>query len=151
VKILMVCLGNICRSPIAHGIMDHICKSKNLHWNIDSAGTSGWHNGEGPDPRSTEVAQKNGIQIASQISRQILPSDFEFYDYIFAMDKSNLINIKKLAPQGQEHKIKLFLSFAEIDERDEVPDPYYSGGFDYVYGLIEKACINIIERIEHPI
>ncbi len=141
----MVCLGNICRSPLAHGIMEKLVADKNLDWEIDSAGTSKWHNGEGPDPRSIAVAHKNNIDISRQVSRSISKMDLEYYDYIFAMDRSNLKDIKELAQENQLHKIHLFLPFGKVEEIDEVPDPYYTLGFDYVYDLINQANKNIVE------
>lgn len=145
-KILMVCLGNICRSPIAHGIMEQLSKDHNLGWDIDSAGTSGWHNGEGPDTRSVKVSKLNGIDISRQISRQVTLTDFEYYDLIFAMDQSNYRDLIKLAKTEHQDKVKLFLSYGNITEREDVPDPYYTGGFDYVFNLINDACKNIVSQ-----
>ena len=133
-KILMVCLGNICRSPIAQGIMEDIVKDKNLDWIIESAGTSSFHSGEGADPRSVEVAKKNNIDISHQRSREITKQDLKEFDYIFAMDKSNFHDIEKMCEGNQSSKLKLFLKFGDVEEADEVPDPYYTLGFDYVYG-----------------
>lgn len=143
----MVCLGNICRSPLAHGIMEHLSVQEGLNWEIDSAGTSGWHNGEQPDRRSIEVAKQNGIEISNQQSRQIKAPDFDYYDYIFAMDQSNLKDILSICPKDKEHKVHLFLPFGNVVSRHEVPDPYYTGGFDYVYDLIYGCCKNIAEKI----
>lgn len=136
----MVCLGNICRSPLAQGIMENIVKEKDLDWIIDSAGTSSFHNGEAPDPRSIAVAKKNDIDITSQRSREITKADLVDFDYIFAMDKSNYRDIEKLCTEEQKSKLKLFLRFGEAHEIEEVPDPYYTLGFDYVYDLINQAC-----------
>lgn len=146
-KILMVCLGNICRSPLAQGIMEEIVKDKNLDWIIDSAGTSSFHSGSGPDPRSVEVAKINNIDIAAQRSREITKEDLDHFDYIFAMDKSNFKDILKMCDEAQAAKLKLFLDFGESTETDEVPDPYYTLGFDYVYDLILKACNNISQKL----
>ncbi len=147
-KILMVCLGNICRSPLAHGIMQKLSDDNNLHWEIDSAGTSGWHNGNAPDSRSIKVAKDNGIDISRQSSRIITKADLDYYDLIFAMDKSNYKNILKLcSSSSQEDRVQLFLPFAGITERDEVPDPYYDGGFDYVYDLVYRACEGILVKV----
>lgn len=144
-KILMVCLGNICRSPLAHGIMEKLVEENKLDWEIDSAGTSKWHNGEGPDPRSIAVAFKNNLDISNQISRSISKYDLQHYDYIFAMDKNNLKDIQEIAQPDQLHKLHLFLPFGKVEETDEVPDPYYTLGFDYVFELINQANKNILD------
>lgn len=146
-KILMVCLGNICRSPIAQGVMENIVKDKNLNWKIDSAGTSSFHSGNGPDPRSVEVAKKFNIDISHQRSREITKQDLVEFDHIFAMDKSNFKDIEKMCDPNQISKLKLFLEYGEVEETNEVPDPYYTHGFDYVYDLIENACYNIYTKL----
>lgn len=139
-KILMVCLGNICRSPLAEGIL----KSKLPHTSffIDSAGTSGFHSGEAPDPRSIEVARKNNIDISQQKSRLFRAYDLEVFDVIFVMDKSNLYDVLRYAQNEEERqKVKLILDYPSA-KVDEVPDPYYGGedGFDYVFQLLDDAC-----------
>jgi len=139
-KILMVCLGNICRSPLAEGIL----KSKLPHTSffIDSAGTSGFHSGEAPDPRSIEVARKNNIDISQQKSRPFRAYDLEVFDVIFVMDKSNLYDVLRYAQNEEERqKVKLILDYPSA-KVDEVPDPYYGGedGFDYVFQLLDDAC-----------
>lgn len=146
-KILMVCLGNICRSPLAQGIMENIATIKALNWSIDSAGTSSFHAGEAPDPRSIEVAKRNNIDISMQRSREITKADLDKYDYIFAMDKSNYKDIEKMCTKEQISKLKLFLEFGEVEETNEVPDPYYTQGFDYVFDLIQMACTNISNKL----
>jgi len=146
-KILMVCLGNICRSPIAQGIMEDIVKDKNLDWIIDSAGTSSFHSGNVPDPRSVAVAQKYNIDISKQRSREITKQDLAEFDYVFAMDQSNFSDIEKMCDSNQTSKLKLFLEFGEVEETNEVPDPYYTHGFEHVYSLIENACNNIYAKL----
>jgi len=143
----MVCLGNICRSPLAHGIMEKMANDQKLNWEIDSAGTSGWHNGGAPDPRSIEVAKKNNLDISRQVSRVLTKADLEYYDYIFAMDKNNLKDIQELAEHDQLKKIHLFLPFGEVEETEEVPDPYYTLGFDHVYDLINRANKTILKKL----
>ncbi len=143
----MVCLGNICRSPVAHGVFDHLCKENGLDWEIDSAGTSGWHDGESPDRRSIESARKNGIDISRQISRRVTQQDLDYFDYIFVMDKSNLQNVMKIANENQAQKIHLFLEYGDSKDPIEVPDPYYTHGFDYVFDLIKNASEVIIGKI----
>lgn len=145
IRVLMVCLGNICRSPVAQGILEHKCKQSNLDWYIDSAGTSGWHNGEGPDPRSAKTATENGIDITQQRSRLFVKEDFHNFDLILAMDSSNYQNIVKLASSEEDkNKVKLILNFVFPGENRAVPDPYYNNGFDLVFGLLDSACDRII-------
>lgn len=147
-KILMVCLGNICRSPLAEGIM----KAKlPADFVVDSAGTSGFHSGDAPDPRSIAVAQKYGIDISNQRSRQISVQDFEEFDKIYCMDKSNLKNVLALA-ENDEQRQKVALLLTEADRESiftEVPDPYYGGakGFEKVFEMIDIACEEIAKKI----
>ena len=136
----MVCLGNICRSPLAEGIMRS--KLPNTHFLIDSAGTSGFHSGNAPDPRSIEVAQKNGLDISQQKSRPFRAYDLEEFDIIFVMDKSNYRDvIRHVQNEDERQKVKLILNYPS-SKTVEVPDPYYGGknGFDHVYNLLEEAC-----------
>ncbi|MEO6981162.1 MAG: low molecular weight protein-tyrosine-phosphatase [Mucilaginibacter sp.] len=140
-KILMVCLGNICRSPLAHGIMEHLAKEEGLNWEIESAGTGNWHVGEGPDRRSTRTAREHGIDISGQICRLFRISDFDYYDHIFVMDKSNLADILAMARNEEDRKkVKLLLG-------DKiVPDPYYDDAqFEPVFLMIEKGCKEILK------
>lgn len=145
-KILMVCLGNICRSPLAEGIMQQKVKERNLAWEVDSSGTSGWHEGDLPDRRSIEVARTNGIDITSQRSRQIRAKDLESFDLILAMDSSNYNDILRLTTtETQKRKVKLILNYLYPNENRGVPDPYYEGGFEKVYQMLEKSCENIVQ------
>jgi len=142
-KILMVCLGNICRSPLAHGIMEHLAKEQGLAWEIESAGTGNWHIGEGPDRRSTRVAREHGIDISSQVCRLFRVSDFDYYDRIFVMDKSNLADVLDMARNdGDREKVALLLG-------DKiVPDPYYDDAqFEPVFLMIEKGCRDIMKTL----
>jgi protein-tyrosine phosphatase len=140
-KILMVCLGNICRSPLAEGIMQHLADENGLDWQISSAGTGNWHVGEGPDIRSTRAARNHGIDISKQICRQFRRSDFHEFDLILVMDKNNRSDVLAMAPD--EHaavKVKLLLG------DKEVPDPYYDDTlFEPVFELIEKGCKDIMD------
>ncbi|MEC7567910.1 MAG: low molecular weight protein-tyrosine-phosphatase [Bacteroidota bacterium] len=139
-KILMVCLGNICRSPLAEGILRS--KLPKTHFSIDSAGTSGFHNGSPPDPRSIEVAKKNGINIDNQKSRPFGANDFESFDLIFVMDSSNHRNVLKFAKSEIERqKVKLILDHPGSKTK-EVSDPYYEGdeGSESVFKLIDASC-----------
>ena len=144
-KILMVCLGNICRSPLAHGIMEHLAKEQGLDWEIESAGTGNWHIGEGPDRRSTRTAQEHGIDISGQICRLFRISDFDYYDHIFVMDKSNLADVLAMARNDEDRKkVKLLLG-------DKiVPDPYYDDTqFEPVFFMVEKGCKEILKELKN--
>ena len=147
-KILMVCLGNICRSPLAQGILEDKIKKHGFNWQVDSAGTGGWHSGELPDRRSIQVAKKYGIDLSSQRARKLNGYDLENFDLIFAMDKSNLQDIQKLAQNQEElKKIKLILNESHPNENLIVPDPYYNdNGFEEVYQLLDEACTTIIQN-----
>ena len=142
-KILMVCLGNICRSPLAHGIMEQMASEKGLDWEVDSAGTGNWHVGEGPDPRSTRTARAHGIDISGQVCRLFKTSDFDTYDHIFVMDRNNLSDILAFARNDEDKKkVKLLLG-------DKiVPDPYYDDNqFEPVFKMIEQGCKDIIKQL----
>ena len=132
----MVCLGNICRSPLAEGIMQHLADKEGLNWTVDSAGTGNWHVGEGPDRRSVRIAQKFGIDISGQICRLFRPSDFDEFNHILVMDPSNLANVLALARNNDdEQKVQLLLKDAVV------PDPYYDDTlFEPVFKLIENGC-----------
>ena len=147
-KILMVCLGNICRSPLAEGILKN--KAKNLNLTVDSAGTANYHIGKNPDIRSIEIAKKHGIDIKNQIARQFTKNDFKNFDVIYAMDKQNYYDIIQQASSDfDKKKVKLILNEININI-DSVPDPYYGGenGFNKVYEMLDKACEKIITNIE---
>lgn len=146
-KVLMVCLGNICRSPLAEGIARSLSDQRGLGWFVDSAGTSGWHNGEPPDPRSIEIAAQNGIDISSQTSRKLAVSDFDQFDLILAMDRQNQADIRQLAPAAQQGKVQLMLDYSQTRKGQEVPDPYYGGpdGFADVFEMLREACEQLIE------
>ena len=144
----MVCLGNICRSPLAEGILQYKIEKHKLDWQVDSAGTASWHNGERPDSRSQRVAKKHGIDISGQRSRQFQAYDYENFDLIFAMDLQNLRDIKALALNDDESKkAKLFLQELFPEHKMEVPDPYYGDdGFESVYRLLDRACDAFIKN-----
>ena len=147
----MVCLGNICRSPLAQGILQH--KSNKLRIDkvyVDSAGTGNWHIGSSPDKRSIEIAMKHEIDISNQKARQFSYEDFEKFDQIFVMDTSNLQNIRSQAKSKKDiEKIKLILDYSYPDKNESVPDPYFGGidGFEQVYNLLNNACDKIIENL----
>lgn len=146
-KILMVCLGNICRSPLAEGIL----KSKlNSNFIVESAGTAAYHVGNKPDPRSIAVARQNGLNITNQRARKFTKQDFEDFDIIYAMDNSNYQNIIGLAENSQQkEKVKLILNESFPDKNLDVPDPYYGGekGFENVYNMLDNTCEIIAKRI----
>ena len=147
-KILMVCLGNICRSPLAEGILKN--KLDSSKFVVASAGTGAYHIGKLPDNRSIAVAKKNNIDITDQRAAQFKKSDFSTYDYIFVMDKSNYNNVINLAENQQEiDKVSLILNEIEPKVDTEVPDPYYGGdaGFKHVYDLLDQACENIKNKL----
>jgi protein-tyrosine phosphatase len=140
----MVCLGNICRSPLAEGIMQHLADEQNLNWKVDSAGTGDWHLGEGPDRRSVRAASNHGVDISKQICRQFKMSDFDEFDYIFVMDKYNMRDVRAFArSESDGEKVKLLLG------NKEVPDPYFEDAqFEPVFQLIEAGCRDIIKKLK---
>lgn len=145
-KILMVCLGNICRSPLAHGILESKLPKG---WIVDSAGTSGWHEGERPDTRSILEARNNGIVIDHQRSRKVNVDDFEKFDILFAMDSSNYSNLVQLAPDAKSaKKVRLIMNEAYPGENRQVPDPYTGGqsGFSSVFTMLEGTINAFIEK-----
>ena len=146
-KILLVCLGNICRSPLAEGILRHKALENELEIEVDSCGTSGYHDGENPDPRSIENAKQNGIDISDLVSRKFKQSDFDHFDIIYTMDSSNYQNIVDLAKtESDKKKVKLILNENFPDKNRNVPDPYFGGdsGFQDVFNLLNEACETII-------
>ena len=147
-KILMVCLGNICRSPLAEGIMRS--KLPNTGFIIDSAGTANYHVGNKPDKRSIAVAKKYGLDISQLRGRQFSIQDFDAFDHIFVMDESNYSNVVSLARDNKDiQKVKLILNEVYPNQNYSVPDPYYGGntGFDNVYKMLDEACSIIAERL----
>ncbi len=146
-KVLMVCLGNICRSPLAEGILKSKVDKNRIH--VDSAGTAGWHSGNRPDERSIEVARLHQIDISSQKSRKFEIVDFDNFDYIFVMDQSNYQDVLALArDNNDEQKVHLILESSE-NTLEDVPDPYYGGddGFEHVYQMLNEACENIKNKL----
>jgi protein-tyrosine phosphatase len=148
VKILMVCLGNICRSPLAEGIL--ASKLPNNKFLVDSAGTGSWHIGRSPDNRSIATAKKNGLDITNQRGRQFSKNDFDAFDYIFVMDNANYKDVIDLAKnETQKQKVKLILDIVFPNENVDVPDPYYgvANGFDMVYQMLDEACEIIAKKL----
>lgn len=152
VKVLVVCMGNICRSPLAHGLLEHRVAKAGLagRITIDSAGTHAYHVGNPPDPRSQQTALRHGIDLSSQRARKVVASDFAEFDYVLAMDNDNHALLSGQCPEEHRHKLKLFLEFAPQLSETEVPDPYYGGdsGFEQVYQLIAVATDGLIADIK---
>lgn len=150
VKILFVCLGNICRSPLAEGVVRYKLAQLDppLEIDVDSAGTGSWHVGSRPDERALEAAARRGVDLGAQRARQVEHRDFHEFDRILAMDESNLNVLRSLCPAEHRHKLSLFLEFAPGSGRD-VPDPYYGGseGFDRVLNLIEAGAEGLIRQV----
>ena len=148
-KVLMVCLGNICRSPLAEGILRSKVDSDKVL--VDSAGTAGYHIGNPPDKRSIAVARKYGLDISHQRCRKFSRLDFLEFDLIYVMDRSNFSDVAQLASNAQEaQKVKLLLSEVDLDLQ-EVPDPYYGGddGFENVYQMVDQACEAIAKKLNY--
>lgn len=146
-KILFVCMGNICRSPLAEGIFRHMADNAGRaeEFDIESAGTGGWHQGNPPDPRSIAVAAAHGLDISAQRARRFDVSDFDRFDLILALDRDNLSNLQKSAPAGSAGKLHLFNRYA-LGTDDDIPDPYYGGrdGFDRVYTMLLIGCSSLL-------
>ncbi len=138
-RVLFVCLGNICRSPLAEGVFRQLCADAGQAVEIDSAGTGAYHVGEAPDRRMRQVARTHGIDIDNLRGRQVSRDDFRTFDLILAMDRSNLRNLEAMAPAGSHADVRLFRSFDPTPGDGDVPDPYYAGGFDVVYTLVERT------------
>lgn len=150
-SVLFVCLGNICRSPTAHGVFRALVEREGLSHviRVDSAGTSGWHIGEPPDRRATAEAGKRGYDLSDLRGRQFQASDYLEFDYILAMDEDNLANMAALKPASYQGVLDLFLSFGSQNAIQEVPDPYYGGnqGFTHVLDLVEDGCAGLLDHI----
>ena len=152
IRVLMVCLGNICRSPTAHGVLEKFIEKKGLskYIEVDSAGTSTYHIGDHPDPRSIAAAQRRGYNLEEQVARQVGTNDFLHFDYVLAMDVDNLNHLIKVAPLGSKAKVQLLLDYSS-ESIESVPDPYLGGGlqgFEKVLDLIEGACLRLFEQLE---
>ncbi len=151
IKILFVCMGNICRSPTAHGVFRTMVELAELGHlvEIDSAGTHSYHVGKEPDPRAREVAELRGYDMSNLQARRVTAEDCEQYDYVIAMDEENLMMLQELCPDGHEHKLCLFLDFSADSLLREVPDPYYGGkkGFERVLDLVEDASKGLLQHI----
>jgi protein-tyrosine phosphatase len=151
VKVLFVCMGNICRSPTAEGVFRHIVNQSGLqdHIQIDSAGTHAYHVGEPPDSRAQQAARRRQFDLSQQRARKVRGDDFHHFDYVLAMDHSNYRELEMICPPGQQQKLSLFLQFASAFDEQEVPDPYYGGdqGFEHVLDLVEDASRGLLAAI----
>lgn len=150
-RILLVCLGNICRSPMAEGVLRHLARERGIAITTDSAGTGDYHVGEPPDRRAQAAMRKHGQDISDLRARQFVQADYDRFDLLLAMDADNLRNIRRLAP-SPEHasKAMLIMDHTPLHSLREVPDPYYGGdeGFDAVYHMLTEACTNLLDGIE---
>jgi protein-tyrosine phosphatase len=151
VKVLFVCMGNICRSPTAQGVFADVLQREGLtaHVHADSAGTHAYHTGSTPDPRAQAAAKRRGIDLGPQAARQVRHDDFERFDYILAMDRENLALLREMCPARFDHKLGLLLEYAPHLGIEEVPDPYYGGsaGFDRVLDMVLEAAEGLVREL----
>ena len=152
IRVLFVCLGNICRSPLAEGVFRSLVQERGLegHYSADSAGTGAWHAGESPDQRSVEVARRHGVVLAGS-ARRIETQDFERFDYVIAMDRQNLLELRALTRSQQgEARLHLLRDFDPEPGDGQVPDPYYGGpdGFERMYVMVNRACESLLDHLE---
>jgi protein-tyrosine phosphatase len=151
-KVLMVCLGNICRSPMAEGLLRHKVRQLNLEVETDSAGTAGYHIGSKPDQRMIDTAAQFGVDISDLRARQFNVNDFDEFDFIFAMDQENQFNMQKLAKnETQRDKVKLLLEYVNYRNFTEVPDPYYGTkkDFEFVYNMLDEATETLLKTLKN--
>ncbi|RIX49651.1 MAG: low molecular weight phosphotyrosine protein phosphatase [Rhodocyclales bacterium GT-UBC] len=151
-RVLLVCMGNICRSPTAEGVLRLLLRNNNLGdvVEVDSAGTHGYHVGEAPDSRTQRAAALRGYNLSQLRARKVARQDLDYFDIVLAMDKSNLDNLMRMASPEQQSRIKLFMSYSKNFDDEEVPDPYYGlgHGFDLVLDMVEDAALGLIEQIK---
>ena len=154
-RVLLVCMGNICRSPTAEGVLRQFIKINNLGdvVEVDSAGTHGYHVGEAPDSRTQRAAAIRGYNLSQLRARKVARQDLDYFDLILAMDKSNLDNLQRMAAPEQQEKIQLFMDYAKNFDDNEVPDPYYGlgHGFDLILDMVEDASLGLINEIKQKL
>ena len=152
VKVLFVCMGNICRSPTAHGVFRQLVIDENLTdiIEIDSAGTHAYHVGNPPDSRAQQTARSRGIDLSDLTARQARSDDFHEFDYVLAMDSDNYHGLRAICPNGMEERLYMFLDFAPTIKSREVPDPYYGGdsGFEKVFDMVDEASRGLLDDIK---
>ena len=150
-RLLFICLGNICRSPMAEGMFRHVANEEGVGhlFKIDSAGMGDWHKGEAPDARAQSAALERGVDISGQASRKVELEDFDDFDLVLAMDASNISDLLEIAPHDARHKIRRFLEYAPHMGVEDVPDPYYGGpeGFGHALDLIEAAARGLLADV----
>jgi protein-tyrosine phosphatase len=153
VKVLFVCMGNICRSPTAEGVLRHFLRQNKLEGRVevDSAGTHGYHVGEAPDARTQRAAASRGYDLSSMRARKVAPQDLDYFDLILAMDQNNIEVLKRICPPEKYERLGLFMSYATNFDDNEVPDPYYGlgHGFDMVLDMVEDAARGLVESINN--
>ena len=151
IKVLFVCMGNICRSPTAEGVFRRYLRQHRLEGlvEVDSAGTHGYHVGEAPDPRTQRAAAARGYDLSGFRARKVAPGDLEYFDLILAMDKANLDTLKRMCPPQFSGRLQLFMQYSKGFDDEEVPDPYYGlgHGFDLVIDMVEDASAGLIEAL----
>ena len=152
-QILMVCMGNICRSPTAHGVMRELVQSRGLQARIsvDSCGTHAYHVGDAPDPRSQQHALRRGYDLSDLRARQVCAADFGQADLILAMDAQNMALLRERCPAKHQHKLQMLTDYCQSLQANAVPDPYYGGasGFDQVLDLVEDSCAGVLAQLQH--
>ena len=150
-RVLFVCLGNICRSPTAHGMLEFLVVEAGLtdRIEVDSAGTGSWHIGDPPDERSQAAAKRRGLDLSRQRARQVIVADFEAFDFVIAMDENNLADLEAMCPSEYRERLGLLMDYAPESGVRAVPDPYYGGGngFERVLDLVESACKAFLKEL----
>ena len=153
-RILMVCMGNICRSPTAHGVLEKMVADAGLaqHITVDSAGTHGYHVGAPPDERAQQHAARRGYDLSAQRARHLTAQDFERFDLVLVMDEANETHARPLCPPGQRHRLRRLTDFCTTVHARDVPDPYYGGaaGFEQVLDIVEDACRGLLATVTPP-
>lgn len=151
-SVLFVCLGNICRSPLAEAALRHAAEQAGVEVRVDSAGTGAWHTGKGPDPRSCDEVARHGIDIAAYRARQVKPRDFLHFDRIVALDAENLADLRRIAPAGAQARLSLLLDHVPGHAGQDVADPYYGGpeGFEETWRLVSEAARHLVAELLEP-